>query len=216
MVQIAQKYTDAELKSKASSFYCGEGWVKVQIVNSAKVPNPYKKEGEDKPDVIAIYYDVIEGEFQGVGGHVNLEVFDDSLVEYKNGGSEPRSKKAHKQLYEISIAAGNQQTVYETTLLHSKIIQIFHKLNIGKPKKDEAGDYTGENYPDSSDPRKFRKCMDGIAAQAAAIYPPTKLQAAPVAAPIAAPAGLYPPASQPVAAQPAQPQPDIDYDEIPF
>jgi hypothetical protein len=215
MVALVQKYTEAELKSQSTSFYAGEGWVKCQIHSSAKVPNPYKKEGETKPDVIAIYYDVISGSEAGVRGHVYLELFDDSPVTFPNGGSAPRSKGAFKKLRDISIAAGHNETIYETDLLNGRTIEIEHKTQELRPVKDAEGNETGQFYPPSSEPKKFRKAIENLAAQVAAIVPPAQPQVvAPVAAPVAPAAGLYPPAAA-VAPAPVTAAVDLD-DEIPF
>lgn len=219
MVALIQKYTEAELKSQSTSFYAGEGWVKCQIHSSAKVPNPYKKEGETKPDVIAIYYDVLSGSEAGVRGHVFLELFDDSPVTFQNGGSAPRSKGAFKKLRDISIAAGHNETIYETDLLNGRTIEIEHKTQEPRPIKDAEGNETGQFYPPSSEPKKFRKVIENLAAQVAAIMPPAVAVPAVVAAPVApATPALYPPATvaAPVAAVAAVAAAvDLD-DEIPF
>lgn len=219
MVALIQKYTEAELKSQSTSFYAGEGWVKCQIHSSAKVPNPYKKEGETKPDVIAIYYDVLSGSEAGVRGHVFLELFDDSPVTFQNGGSAPRSKGAFKKLRDISIAAGHNETIYETDLLNGRTIDIEHKTQEPRPIKDAEGNETGQFYPPSSEPKKFRKVIENLATQVAAIMPPAvaaPAAVAQVAAPVAAPvAALYPPAAAPAPVAPSATAVDLD-DEIPF
>lgn len=211
MVALFQKYTEAELKS-GTSFYAGEGWVKCQIHSSAKVPNPYDKE---RVDGIAIYYDVLSGSEAGVRGHVFLELFDDTLQTFQNGGSAQRSKGAFKKLRDISIAAGHNETIYETDLLNGRTIDIEHKTQELRAIKDAEGNETGQFYLPSSEPKKFRKVIENLTAQVTAIMAPVAV-VAPVAAPVAPAAALYPPAAAPVAATAAVTATiDLD-DEIPF
>lgn len=239
MVDIVIKYTAEELTPKAQKFYCGAGLVKCQITGSEKGLSRFHTEEKPKEEVLKVHYVVADGEYKGAENTVEFELWDDSLIDFGNGKNAPASKLAAQNFMALSVAAGFESFVSNSTLLHGKMLLVNHEIRKGgvieemddygnkTPKLDANGQ--PEHYPDESvivkRGKKFARVnnvaqpsVTAPAMVAQPVAPAVAAPAAPIAAPVAATVVAQPAVAAPApvtyVAPPAH-APAVD-DEIPW
>jgi len=216
MVALNLQYTEEELTPKSSNFYCGDGGVKCLIVSNEVADSRYATAEKPKPKVFKVHYHVASGQYQGAVNSIEFDLWDNEIVNFKNGGSSPRSLLAGQNLRKLSIACGLPKTVDDSDQLNNKFVIINHDIEKGsaiettdeygqkKPQLNAAGE--PEYYPDRSDVtrkgEKFLKvpvitteAIQQVASPIMQAQPPQPVQqVAAVAPPVtaAAPAALPP------------------------
>lgn len=223
VLAIEKRFEDNELKS-GNNFYVPDGWYKAMLVSASLENSPYD---DSKPQDLVFIAVITEGEFQHTEFDIRLSINDETEVPNAKNAGYTWAKMAHKNLLQISHAAGFESTPYsDLEKLLRKRIMVEFGSKPGNQVKDENNnpvynpDGTPETYPPKSFSKNFKKLPQVAAPAPAAPQPPAPHQPQPVAqqpvqqAPVAQPVHQQP-APQPM--QPQQPtQPVTLDDEIPF
>jgi len=190
MVAINLPYTEEQLTSKPGKFYCGSGYVKCLIVSNEVGESRYATVEKPKPKVLKVCYHVAAGEYQGRENYIEFELWDNTDIQFKNGGHAPASQIAGQNLRSLSIACGFDATVTDSDQLNGKFVMINHEIKKGQPIEEQSEygqkipklDANGnpEHYPDESDIAKgrdkFKAVPEVMQGQVDAVMQPTQPQ----------------------------------------
>jgi hypothetical protein len=163
MVQINLNYTEEELTSKSSIFYCGAGWRQCMITNSEIDESRYATADKPRPKVLKVHYIITTGEYEGQENDIEFDLFDDSIVQFNKGGSAPRSQLAGKQFRTLSLACGFDATVKDSAHLHTKKLMINH-YEEEKKQVEETDEYgqTKQKFDESGNPEYYPQRSDVV------------------------------------------------------